>query len=253
MGDEQHRATGPQQLRDDRADRLGLARAGRSPDEHVAGERLPQRGLLLEQQRVPRADRCVRASRARGKRPKDAVANLVGLAGGRLQPRHQAFEQEAHVGLQRRAGDRLSEIVGTDNGDRQALDLGHDHVDRRAALHHELRGGIDGQSLREVDLKGVVMQTRAVQDPPALSQDDRVAAASRAYRPSLRFQRVAELSEHAIELDAILDIRVEPISHDREALLSGAPRASEVSKTARHFGRKPDRGTAGPQVEVGVL
>jgi hypothetical protein len=57
MRHQQHRSPAAHQLGDDRADRLRLARAGRTPDEDVALQRLSQRMLLLGQQPVPRVNK----------------------------------------------------------------------------------------------------------------------------------------------------------------------------------------------------
>jgi hypothetical protein len=147
----------------------------------------------------------------RQRRPEDGAH--VRLVSSFLQTRNQAFEQETHVGLKRRAADRLAEVVRADHRDRQALDLGDGHVDRRPSLDDELGWRIDRQSLREVDLEGVMMQARSVQNAAALAQEDRVAATAGAHGSSFCIQRITERCNDAIKLCAILDLPIDLQRH----------------------------------------
>jgi hypothetical protein len=105
----------------------------------------------------------------------DVVADEIRSAGGTAE----TAEVDA---LDEHAADEHADAVAAGAGSIDVSYLGHDQLDRRAALDDERGRRGNSRPPRKVDLERVVMQPRATSDAAAVAPDDRVAGAPRAHR-----------------------------------------------------------------------
>jgi hypothetical protein len=153
------------------------------------------------------------------------VADEFRSAGGAAETAEVDARDERAVG-------EHGDAVAAGAGSIDVSCLGHDRLDRRAALGDERGRRGNGGPPRKVGLERVVVQPRAPRDAAAVAQDYRVAGAPRARGPrwacgARRGARRARRGLDAIEIGAEVGSRTSAITRRRRSL--------------RAFGVAPDR------------